>query len=82
MTDEMTAWLSTRPQEVQALAREFPPGMEVAFGDATIFVLGYCEGDTLIVTPVDPHEDYNGAYEAREHLCASHLRGKLKLRGE
>ena len=68
-------WLATRPQSVRDLAAEFPLLTSVQMPDGKqMLVIGWTEGDSLIISPVDPRTDYDGAYSARTYLCAAHLR--------
>ena len=41
--------------------REFPIGMLLSLKGEKLFVLGYHEPSSLILTPLDPHDDYNEA---------------------
>ena len=72
------AWLKTRPHCVQDLAREFPPMTRVLVDGVMLRVFGYTEDDMLIVSRVNPVEDYDGAMEAKELLCAKHLRDAVE----
>lgn len=74
-------WIATRPECVQKLAAEFPPGTKIIFeGDGTIaFIIGYNEDDSLIITKVDPSRDYQKALEARRYICAEHLRKDARV---
>lgn len=85
MTDLQTAfadWLKTRPANVQAFAERHPflPGDNLVHGGETVWFLGYGEWkDTgqgsvgLIVSPVNPIEDYDGAVAQRCHICPDHF---------
>ena len=68
-------WLATRPESVRELAKEFPLGLEIGVGGVTHYLIGYTEDDSLIISPIWPGDDYDAAYEARQHVCADHLRG-------
>jgi hypothetical protein len=72
---ELCDWLKTRPESVQKLAMEFPLGTEVAVNGEHLYLLGWTEGDSLIMSKIDPSEDYDAAYDARTYLCAQHCRG-------
>lgn len=72
-------WLRTRPKCVQLLAAEFPIETTVEIDGEKHWVMGWTEGDQLIITPVDPVEDYDGAFEARTYLCAGHLRATVAV---
>ena len=67
------AWLKTRPKAVRDFTAKHPlrPGDKI--GDNWFLGFGEYEGGGigLIVTPVNPGEDYQGAVEAREHVCAN-----------
>lgn len=53
---------------------EFPLGTKVDMGGVMHHLLGYTEEDRLILSPVDPMVDYDGAVATRKYLCAAHLR--------
>jgi hypothetical protein len=75
----MQDWLATRPASVQKLAAEFPPRTILIVKGITMHVMGWTEGDDLLVSPVDPYFDYDRAYATRQRLCASHARsGEIK----
>lgn len=68
-------WLASRPECVQALAKEFPMHSRFQMGDGPILYLcGYTEDDHLIVSPLNPWEDYERAISERFYLCASRFR--------
>lgn len=72
--EAMRAWLATRPESVRRLAAEFPLGSSFAVDGERLYLLGYTEEDMLIVSPVDPAVDYDGANASKKYLCASHCR--------
>lgn len=76
MRKELAAWLKTRPEKVQGLAAEFPPGWEFEYEGVTYYVVGYTESDRLIISPIRPtnDEDYEASMAARTYVCADHLR--------
>lgn len=80
MNNLLAEWIRTRPQAVQALAREFPlytqipPLLTASLGAGQYFVIGYDESDHLIISNIDPEIDYEIALEHRRRLCAQHLR--------
>jgi hypothetical protein len=68
-------WLSTRPESVQKLAREFPLCSRVSMPSGERWwLVGWTESDAVLVSPISPMEDYDASIEARQRLCASHLR--------
>lgn len=67
-------WLSTRPQCVQRLAREFPLGSTFVIDDAFYYLVGYTEDDTLIITHINPDDHYDEAVKNRKYVCADHFR--------
>ena len=72
---EMDEWLSTRPECVQALAREFQIGSPVCTKDGEMmWLIGYTERDQLILSPIHPSADYDKALASRVVVCASHYR--------
>lgn len=68
------AWLKTRPECVQKLAKEFPLNITVQLKGKLLYMVGYNEKDTLIMSEINPSEDYEGAIEHRVYICAEHLR--------
>ncbi len=68
-------WLKDRPESVQRLATEFPPDVGIVLEGVIHYVIGYTEGDRLILSPVDPSVDLEAAHEEKVYLCASHVRG-------
>lgn len=71
---DWAAWLATLPASVQALAAEFPLGTTVVLEGVCHFLLGYTEGNMLLVSPIDPGENYEGAVMQQIALCAEHCR--------
>lgn len=67
-------WLQTRPPVIQALAREFPPHTSIVVEGESHYVIGWNEEDMVIISPVNPSEDYAGAVAAQQYVCAAHLR--------
>jgi hypothetical protein len=71
-----TTWLSTRPQCVQDLAKEFPWLSQVSVNGKTYFVIGYTEEDMIIVSQTYPVH-FQLAMETKEYVCAKSLRTEL-----
>ena len=69
-------WLKTRPEAVQKLAAEFPLGMVIDVDGYDHYLIGYTEGDEVVISPVSPFENYAAAYKERVMLCAEHLRSR------
>jgi hypothetical protein len=67
-------WLATRPVCVRKLAAEFPLDTRLDVKGVTMWLVGYTEGDELLVSPINPNVDYEGSYAERTRLCASHVR--------
>ena len=67
-------WLATRPECVQKLAVEFPPNTVVGQPSGNHWVIGWTEDDKLIISGINPNENYEGAMANKKYLCASHLR--------
>jgi hypothetical protein len=79
MTDDerkrrIAAWLETRPESVRKLAAEFPPEAVFDVNGTPMYVVSYTEGDELCVSPINPAEHAQAAFDARRMLCAGHLR--------
>lgn len=68
-------WLMTRPACVQSLALEFPLGLAARVDDGPLlYLVGYTEDDRLIMSEVNPGDDYHGALANKVYLCAAHAR--------
>lgn len=66
-------WVKSRPVCVQKLIKKFPPGSVVILDDVPHYLLGYTEGDMLILSKIHPVEDYAGARANTIYVCAHHL---------
>jgi hypothetical protein len=73
-TPEFRAWVDSRPEGVRKLCYEFPLGSIIVLDGLDHHLLGYNESDMLILSPIDPYEDYDGANENAVYLCAEHIR--------
>lgn len=77
LTEEQQAafdeWLSDRPEEVQALARKYPPGTKFRIHNRVMHVVSYQEYDNsgpgVVVSPIDPAVNYQRSIEARMPVC-------------
>lgn len=70
----LAEWIASRPESVQKLAAEFPLGTAFEVKGRILYLVGYNEDDSLIVSRFNPATDYEAANENREYLCASHCR--------
>lgn len=70
----MDDWVASRPPEIRALVAEFRPGLAVSVDGERHYVIGYNEGDMLIVSPINPCVDYDGALADKVYVCAAHFR--------
>lgn len=68
------AWIASRPESIRRLAAEFPLGASFAIGDRVLYLVGYNEDDSLLVSRYNPATDYESATTHPERLCASHVR--------
>lgn len=71
-------WLKTRPEAIRRLAARFPPESTFELEGKILYLIGYSEAEEpgqegLIVSPVDPKADYEGAMAAKIYLCADCL---------
>lgn len=66
-----TEWFKTRPKAVQKTALEFPPGTQIVIGATVNWVVGYQENGALLISVVNPGEDYKKAVATRLPLCPS-----------
>jgi hypothetical protein len=72
--ESLAAWIATRPECVQKLAAEFPPGKQLYLFGEIVFVLGWNEADQVIVSTTNPNEDYDRAVATKKNVCADHVR--------
>lgn len=71
-------WLATRPPKVRETLTRWPVDSVVTDGMQRFFVLGASESGNLLITPVDPNQDYDGAVAMRRVCCAGCLKdGRL-----
>lgn len=70
-------WVDSRPSEVQDLIRRFPPSATVTIEGEVHYVMGYQEVEKsppgLLLTPICPGADYEGAVAAKKFVCADHI---------
>ena len=59
---------------MRRLAAEFPLRTLVNVGGTLFFVIGYTEDDGLIISQIDPADNYDAAVADKKHVCAEHLR--------
>lgn len=80
----MKEWLAELPEDVQAVAREFPIGTPLLESSGEVlFVMGYNENKPddpvgggevwLIVSETQLSEDYDKAWVTREYICPDHF---------
>lgn len=70
----LAEWIASRPECVQKLAAEFPLGSSFKVRGETLYLVGYNENDSLIVSRFNPAIDYEAATSSQQYLCASHCR--------
>ena len=72
-------WLKTRPAVIQAAARKWPIGTTIDHAGARLYLVGWGEPTdgsdavTLIMSPIDPAEDYESAIAQAVRVCADHI---------
>jgi len=75
--EDWAAWVASRPPQIQAAIRRFPPGMTAVLKGELCWLMGYTEGEDvgLIFSVVNPAEDYDRArrVENRRYVCAKHF---------
>lgn len=69
LSNQFDTWLATRPPQIQALAKRFPLGTVINNSGSLMYLIGYNEGEALIVSPVDPSQDYEGSLKAKQYIC-------------
>lgn len=81
MFDDLQEWLQDKPQIIKDLATKFPPGTMIVIPDRGEYhVVGWNEGNAIIVSRVDPFQDYDRAIENVEYICADHILGVIGTR--
>lgn len=70
-------WLSEQPATVRSLAREFPVSSVYDTPDGELWVIGYSEGDEVMLTPLNPYKDYHAAYALHVYVHAQCLRDAI-----
>lgn len=74
LEEAIREFLQGRPPIIHALAREFPPGLELMMEGVRHWLIGWTEEEELIFSPVDPQENYEGALQDKIYVCADHFR--------
>lgn len=75
------AWVASRPPQIQAAIKHFPPASILEHAGETLHLLGWSEVKdsdevTLIFSVIDPLDDYEAAQrpEHKRYICAHHLK--------
>lgn len=66
-------WLEGRPEEVIRRGHQMPPCSILETETKRLYVLGYVDGGGIIVSEINPHDDYDAAQATRVHICPSCL---------
>jgi hypothetical protein len=74
--EQWEAWIASRPPCVQKLARQFPITTTVEIDGTLHYLIGYTENNMLILTPINPVDDYEQAHAEKIYVCAKHLTQK------
>lgn len=69
-------WVESRPEPARRLAVEFPLPRHFHVKGWVMHLIGYAESkdDVLIVSAIDPRQDYEAALAAKEYFHAAHVR--------
>lgn len=72
------AWYESRPECVKKLIIEYPPMSKVTIHNKHYWVFGYTEDNKLIISKINPSEDYENAIKQknRKYICISHFNEK------
>lgn len=73
-SERLKAWLATRPQAIQDLAKEFPFDTRFLCNGKVLYLVGYAEPEQLIVSETDPYDDYDAAVKGQFHMHAQCVR--------
>lgn len=72
---ELGEWLKGKSAGVQLLALEFPAGTTFLNRDGILlWLVGATDTDALLMSPIDPHEDYDAASASYVRVGASDVR--------
>jgi hypothetical protein len=74
---EVLGWFESRPPAVRALFRRFPPGSTFSIDGRTAHVVSVAETTDepgMMLSYIDPAEDYDGALATRFFVCGDHLK--------
>jgi hypothetical protein len=73
---EWYEWLNSRPDSIKSLAAIWSPMDIILFNQQKCYVIGYTEEDQIIVTKVNPKENFEEAMkeENKYYLCVKHLK--------
>lgn len=75
---EFQQWVAEQPAHIQAMAREFPIASVFHQPDGmTAWLLGYTDAEELVLTCVNPHENYDAARDARFYLDVNVVRAAV-----
>lgn len=77
MSKGLDQWFKTLPEHIQPLAREFPLGQRIQDDERLVWVIGYTDGESLIVSPINPAEDMAQAMFYKEYMCAQCVRDRI-----
>jgi hypothetical protein len=80
-------WISDKPEEIKKSAGKFPVGSTFDIRGTLHHLIGFTESGDLIVSEIDPFEDYDGAIAGKKYVCADHFQeesccGEDCVRGE
>ena len=72
---ELGEWLKSKSDGVQLLALEFPAGTTFLNSDGILlWLVGYTDGNALLMSPIDPHKDYDAAAASYVRVEANDVR--------
>lgn len=66
---EYRKWLETRPAVIQELAERFPVGSAVLHEGELLYLCGYNEDGSLLVSQHNPDGEYEIAQKTRVRVC-------------
>jgi|HubBroStandDraft_4_1064222.scaffolds.fasta_scaffold00029_13 hypothetical protein len=74
-------WLATRPPMIQAAFKRFPPGTRLYKDGKALWMVGIKEGEDgefagLLVSNINPSDDYEGATQNTQFVCSDHFSGE------
>lgn len=71
-------WIASRPVIIQQAAKKWPLGTVLHVDGRELHLIGWAETEqadevSLILSPIDPTVDYEGALREKVYVCSHHI---------